>query len=66
MLSFSIAFVSIFFIIIQGISLGDDKVKKWLSSMFISVFTSVFIMQPIQVFLIIIFTHSEILKIILI
>ena len=48
-LSFSFAFVCLFFIIIQGISLGDDKVKKWLASMLISVFTSVLITQPIQV-----------------
>ena len=48
-LSFAIAVVSIVFIIFKGISLGDDKVKRWLTSFLVSVLTSIFLTQPLQV-----------------
>lgn len=41
--------VSLFFIIVKGISFGDDKVAKWLSSFIVSVLTSFLLTQPIQV-----------------
>jgi hypothetical protein len=50
-LSFVFASVSLFFIIVQGITFGDDKVSKWLTSLVISFLTSIFLTQPIQVFL---------------
>jgi hypothetical protein len=50
-LSFAFASVSLFFIIVQGITFGDDKVSKWLTSLLISFLTSIFLTQPLQVFL---------------
>ena len=41
--------LSIFFIIAQGITFGDEKVKKWLTSFFISILSSIFFTQPIKV-----------------
>ncbi|CAF0988120.1 unnamed protein product, partial [Brachionus calyciflorus] len=41
--------VSLFFIIIKGIEFGDEKVTKWLTSFIVSIFTSFFLTQPIQV-----------------
>jgi polycystin 1L2 len=49
-LSFAFASVSLFFIIVQGITFGDDKVSKWLTSLVISFLTSIFLTQPLQVF----------------
>lgn len=49
MLSFIFAFVSLFFIVIKGISLGDIKVSKWLTSLLSSFISSVLLTQPIQV-----------------
>lgn len=49
MLSFAIVGVSVFFIAIKGIVLGDEKVKEWLTSFVTSVFSSVILTQPIKV-----------------
>ncbi len=55
LLSFVFAAVSIFFIIMQGISFGDDKCTKWLTSIMISFITSILLTQPIQVALVALF-----------
>lgn len=47
--------VSIFFIIVKGISFGDSLCRQWLTSFLISVVTSVLLTQPIQVALLSIF-----------
>ena len=52
MLSLIFAGVSLFFIIIKGISLGDEKVAKWLTSLVSSFISSVLLTQPIQAFII--------------
>ena len=44
-----VAGTCIFFIVIKGIILGDEKVSKWLGSLLMSFLTSVFIIQPFQV-----------------
>ena len=49
-LSFIICGISSFFIVVNGIQFGDEKVTKWLTSLFTSFFTSILITQPIQVF----------------
>ena len=48
-LSFAFASVSLFFVIIKGIVLGNTQVTKWLTSLIISFITSVLLTQPIQV-----------------
>jgi hypothetical protein len=48
-MSLSIIGISAFFIAIKGILLGDLEVKKWLTSFFSSVLSSVFLTQPIKV-----------------
>ncbi len=48
-LSYLFAGISIFFIILKGISFGNDSCTKWLTSVLISLFSSVLITQPIQV-----------------
>jgi hypothetical protein len=52
-LSFIFAFLSLFFIVIKGISFGDEKVNKWLTSILVSFFSSVLLIQPLQVYLLI-------------
>jgi len=47
-LSYLFAGICIFFIIVKGISFGNDLTTKWLTSVLISLFTSVFLTQPIQ------------------
>ena len=42
--------VSIFFVIVKGITFGDEKCRKWLTSFIVSILTSCFITQPIQVY----------------
>lgn len=37
------------FIVFMGIQFGEDKVKRWLASLFISLITSIVLCQPIQV-----------------
>jgi hypothetical protein len=54
-LSFVFAAVCIFFIIMQGISFGDDKCTKWLTSIMVSFVTSILLTQPIQVALVALF-----------
>ena len=51
-LSLVICSVSIFFIIVKGITFGNEKVNKWLTSFLISILTSFFITQPFQIALI--------------
>lgn len=50
LLSFLFAAISVFFIIMKGISFGNDKCTKWLTSIIISLITSLLITQPLQVF----------------
>lgn len=49
LLSLAIVLVSIFFIAIKGVVLGDEKVKEWLTSFVTSIFSSVLLTQPIKV-----------------
>ena len=48
-LSFILACVCLFFVIMKGIVFGDDKVKKWITSVLISFLSSVLLTQPFQV-----------------
>ncbi len=48
-LSFLIIIVSIFFIIVRGIELGDLKTQKWLTSILTGFFSSIFLTQPIKI-----------------
>ena len=50
-LSLVFIIVSIFFIIVRGIEFGDEKVKKWITSLLVSFLTSVLLTQPIQALL---------------
>ena len=43
------ATVSLLFVIIKGIDLGEEKSTKWLGSILISLLSSIFIVQPLQV-----------------
>lgn len=54
-LSACVAIVCIFFIIVKGISFGDDMCRRWLTSFLISILTSVFLTQPLQVTLLSLF-----------
>ena len=49
MLAFTFAAVSIFFIIMQGITFGNEKSGKWLAALLMSFFASILIIQPLQV-----------------
>lgn len=49
LMSFLICGVSSFFIIVQGVQFGDEKVGKWLTSLVMSFLTGVFLTQPAQV-----------------
>ncbi len=40
--------ISCFFIIVRGLEFGNEKVIKWVTSLVISFFASVFVTQPIQ------------------
>ena len=57
-LAFAFAGVSLFFIIVQGITFGNDKVEKWLTSLVISFLTSMLLTQPLQVIFFRIFIHT--------
>ena len=48
-LSIIFSAISLFFVIVKGISLGDEKVGKWLTSFLFSIFSSFVITQPIQI-----------------
>lgn len=47
---FSIS-VSVFFLWAYGIQFGDEKTRKWITSLIISFFASILVTQPIKVFL---------------
>jgi len=49
-LSFISVGVSIFFIVVRSIELGDLTVQKWLTSIIAGLFSSNFLTQPTQVF----------------
>ena len=48
-ISFIFASVSLFFVAIKGITFGNEKVSKWLTSVVISFFSSILFTQPLQV-----------------
>lgn len=48
-LSFLLIGSSTFFLIAKGITLGDEKCLKWLTSLFVSLLASIFLTQPFQV-----------------
>jgi hypothetical protein len=48
-LSFILIAICIFFTIIRGIQFGDINVQKWLTSIVIGFFSSIFFTQPIKV-----------------
>lgn len=43
--------VSIFFLWAYGIQFGDEKTRKWITSLIVSFFASILVTQPIKVFL---------------
>ena len=43
--------ISVFFLWAYGIQFGDDKTRKWISSLIVSFFASILVTQPIKVFL---------------
>jgi polycystin 1L2 len=43
--------ISIFFLLAYGIQFGDEKTRKWVTSLVISFFASILVTQPIKVFL---------------
>lgn len=43
-------FVSIFFIWAYGVQFGDEKTRKWITSLLVSFFMSVLVTQPIKVY----------------
>lgn len=48
-LSFCFGFVSLFMVYIKGLLLGDEEVTKWITSLVVSLFSGIFLTQPIQV-----------------
>ncbi|CAF1188688.1 unnamed protein product, partial [Adineta ricciae] len=48
-LSFTIAFVSVFFIIVRGIEFGDLKTQKWLTSLISGFFSSILLLEPVKI-----------------
>jgi hypothetical protein len=48
-LSFLMACVCLFFVIVKGIVFGDAKVTKWITSVLVSFVSSVLLTQPLQV-----------------
>ncbi|XP_022236079.1 polycystic kidney disease protein 1-like 2 [Limulus polyphemus] len=49
--SLSTIAVSVFFLWGYGVQFGDEKTRKWVTSLLISFFTSILVTQPIKVFL---------------
>jgi hypothetical protein len=47
--SFIIASVCLFFIVIKGIVFGNDKSTKWITSVVVSILSSILVTQPLQV-----------------
>lgn len=43
--------VSIFFLWAYGIQFGDDKTRKWVTSLIVSFFASILVTQPVKVFM---------------
>lgn len=43
--------ISIFFLWAYGIQFGDDKTRKWVTSLIVSFFSSILITQPVKVFI---------------
>lgn len=43
--------ISIFFLWAYGIQFGDEKTRKWITSLIVSFFASILVTQPIKVFL---------------
>jgi polycystin 1L2 len=65
MLSFAFAGVSLFFVIVKGLVFGNEMVTKWITSIVVSLFTSVFLTQPIKVngtFIFLVFILSKFKK----
>jgi hypothetical protein len=60
-LSFAFASVSLFFVVIKGLVLGDVQVTKWMTSLIISFITSILLTQPIQVIFLICFVFKTII-----
>ena len=48
-LAAAFAFVSLFMVYIKGLILGNAEVTKWVTSLVVSLFSGIFITQPIQV-----------------
>ena len=49
LVSFMFAGASLFFVVVKGIEFGDEKVQKWITSLFVSFLTSLLLTQPLQV-----------------
>jgi hypothetical protein len=58
LLSLACAVTSLFFILMYGISFGNEKVQKWVTSLLVSILSSVFVTQPLQVALTAVFLVS--------
>ena len=43
---------SAFFILVKGIEFGDEKVKKWITSLLLSFVMSIFVTQPLKILLV--------------
>lgn len=43
---------SVFFILVKGIEFGDEKVKKWITSLLLSFVMSIFVTQPLKILLV--------------
>ncbi|UJR16137.1 hypothetical protein I4U23_003048 [Adineta vaga] len=54
-LSFLLAVISIFLIIVRGIEFGDLKTQKWLTSLLSGFFSSILLIEPIKILLLAIF-----------
>ncbi len=51
-LSYLFMSISLIFIIFRGITFGEEKVTKWITSLMVSFLTSLLLTQPLQVVLI--------------
>ena len=51
MFAFACVGTCVFFIIIKGITFGQEKVAKWLTSLLVSILSSILLTQPIQIVL---------------
>ncbi|XP_054719265.1 polycystic kidney disease 2-like 2 protein [Uloborus diversus] len=55
LLAVSSIVVSCFFLWAYGVQFGDEKTKKWITSLLVSFFSSILVTQPIKVFLVAMF-----------